>query len=294
MIVRKTENLIYKGISRLNLIQNQNAAFLIIGAQKAGTSTLFDSLCCHPQLTRSFEKEIGFFHRDKMYAKGRNWYNKQFIPSFSKQSLSYEATPEYLFFPNVAKRIYEYSPSIKLIIVLRDPVSRAYSAWNMFKQKVENDASRKRLLEVNAVFANDKQREMILNIVEHHPFPSFEYFVETELNYSKFDDFSEGHNFLRRGLYAKQIREYLKFFHSSQLLIIEMNELKNNMVEVFKKIEVFLDVKGFRGWDTKILKPSHQRSYGEKISETTKKQLKTFYAPYNEDLYELIQTRFDW
>lgn len=110
--------------------------FLIIGAQKAGTTSLFDYLSHHPYLVPSRQKEVCFFSNDELYQKGEAWYHSHFPMPYRvlKGSLAYEATPEYLFYPQCPERIFQYNAGMKLIIILRDPVERAYSAWNMYRR----------------------------------------------------------------------------------------------------------------------------------------------------------------
>src|SRR5690606_16552205 len=89
----------------------------------------------HPNLIGSMPKEVRFFDRDENYAKGVDWYKKSFrrTKGLLRKCLYVEATPEYLYRPYVAERIFEYNKELKLIILLRDPVERAYSSWNMYR-----------------------------------------------------------------------------------------------------------------------------------------------------------------
>ncbi|HWI56250.1 MAG TPA: sulfotransferase domain-containing protein, partial [Bacillota bacterium] len=108
--------------------------FLILGAQKAGTSSLEFFLSQHPQIKCARTKEVGFFSRDQLFQSGPGWYARQFPRRNWPGTLLFEATPEYLYYPFAAERIREFDPRMKCLILLRNPVNRAFSAWNMYRQ----------------------------------------------------------------------------------------------------------------------------------------------------------------
>ncbi len=130
--------------------------FLIIGAQKAGTTSLFEYMRRHPQIHMPPEKEVYFFNSDRAYERGRDWYLTVMLKGAPPRAVCGEATAEYLAVPPyndtaasdsedstassnstepleeiVPRRIKEFFPDVKLICVLRDPVARAYSHYRM-------------------------------------------------------------------------------------------------------------------------------------------------------------------
>ena len=102
---------------------------LVIGAQKAGTTTVFGALCETPGVLPPLTKEIGFF--DARFEYGEIFYRGFFDPVASGiKSLTAEATPSYLYFPEVPKRVREMlGANVKVVVVLRDPVRRALSHY---------------------------------------------------------------------------------------------------------------------------------------------------------------------
>ena len=110
--------------------------FIIIGSEKCGTTSLYEYLKKHPNIIASTGKEVSFF--DKNFHRGNGWY-KSFFPSlltkFFKQTfsrtkiLTFEATPRYLIHPHAAKRISKLYPNVKLIVLFRNPIDRAYSHY---------------------------------------------------------------------------------------------------------------------------------------------------------------------
>lgn len=109
-----------------------NPNFLIIGAQKSGTTSLFNYI---NENANNFippkSKELYFF--SERYSKGMPWYRAHFPFKIKESYLTGEATPDYLYYHKSAKRVYENYPNIKFIILLRNPVDRAYSQYNFSK-----------------------------------------------------------------------------------------------------------------------------------------------------------------
>ena len=111
--------------------------FAIAGVQKAGTTALFDYLSDEPELSLSHVKETHFFDDDE-----RDWARPDYAPYHAlfdapDGRLRGEATPIYLYWPKVLERICAYNPAMKLIVVLRDPVERAWSHWRMEFARVQ-------------------------------------------------------------------------------------------------------------------------------------------------------------
>src|SRR5437016_5579333 len=100
--------------------------FIIIGAQRCGTTSLFEYLARHPSFSLPSQKELHFF--DYQYHNGADWYRKQF-PLLLGGVITGEASPYYLLHPHVPRRIRDWNPDVKLIVLLRNPVDRAYSHY---------------------------------------------------------------------------------------------------------------------------------------------------------------------
>ncbi len=120
-------------------------ALVIIGAQKAGTTTLFDILSEHPRILPPRIKEIHHFSLDEEYDKGMRHYRSHFpvVPLRSTGWKTLEASPSYLrLAEKSAPRIAHHLPGVPLLAILRDPVQRAYSAWNMHRAFVRRPNDR--------------------------------------------------------------------------------------------------------------------------------------------------------
>ncbi|MBP8950713.1 MAG: sulfotransferase domain-containing protein [Candidatus Promineofilum sp.] len=104
--------------------------FMMIGAQKAGTTSLAAQLAAHPQICFCQEKEPGYFHKTEDWAAGLEQYHSLYSPTPGQ--LCGEASTYYTFFPeflDTHKRLYEYNPALKLIYVVRQPVERIISHY---------------------------------------------------------------------------------------------------------------------------------------------------------------------
>src|SRR5258708_21787754 len=114
----------------------EKVGFIVAGAQKAGTSALDAYLREHPELCLPRQKEVHFFDTNRFFAVepvDYTRYHSYFNPRPSHRLLG-EVTPAYLYWPTAAERIARYNPAMKLIMVLRNPVTRAFSQCNMTRQ----------------------------------------------------------------------------------------------------------------------------------------------------------------
>ena len=117
--------------------------FLCIGAQRAGTTRLHSCLTEHPELLLPQKKEVHFF--DRQYEKGLEWYVQHFKDADNQ--IIGEITPSYNHAPNALKRIQNDLPDVKLIYILREPVSRTYSQYQLYKQSTFKGKTFKQVIE---------------------------------------------------------------------------------------------------------------------------------------------------
>lgn len=270
---------------------NKRIDFLIVGAQKAGTSTLFNILNHHPQCRGSDKKEVGFFYRNPLYQKGIQWYHAHF-PIFKKRRLFFEATPEYLSKPWCTERIFRYNPSLKLIILLREPVSRAYSAYNHWRQNYEKKPQY--YLNVYENITDKRSFENMKKLMNAPQFPSFRSIIEEELNRADDDDIHAFPTFVRTGYYEVHINRFLERFNKNKILIIESNELNYNTLSTLRKIEAFLEIDHYSFDENLISRRKNVRTYRSKIDAKDEQFLKNHFRRYNEALYKLIGQTYDW
>ncbi len=237
--------------------------FIIIGAQKGGTTSLFYYLNQHPELALARRKEVYFFNLN--YEKGINWY-KSFFPFRSNKKISGEATPSYLFYPKTAKRIKSALPDVKLIVLLRNPIDRAYSGYAM---------GLKRNTEQNTFEVAIEQE---LAALEKHNDPN---------NYSH-----ERHNqfYLERGKYYSQLRPWLEEFKREQFLFIKSENFFHDPKNELEKVYEFLEISTIFPDDLSQRNPGKY----DKISPNTVKRLEDYFEKENEQLVVLLGKEFQW
>lgn len=268
-----------------------NLILLIIGAQKAGTTTLFDLLTLSPGFCKSKSKEVGYFTKDVFYLKGESWYCNQFDESASG-TLKYEATPEYLYYPYAPQRISKFGQAVKFIVLLRDPASRCYSAWNMFREFNKNPSLANAVYEQFTKYSNSPSREAVANLLFTSSYPSFSSAVVDDIDRYIGKSKVLEPSFVRRGLYVQQIKEYLRYFSLDQFYFIEQSELINYRL-LAERLSIFLGLPVSLPSSVPVKNAGEYQPIDEDTSETISR-LNNFYKPYNEELFQLIGRNFDW
>ena len=274
---------------------NRRPDFLIIGAQKGGTTALQAYLQQHPNVQCAKEKEVGFFNRDIIYNRGEQWYAKQF-PFRRRTGLKYfEATPGYLYHPFVAERIFRFSPELKLIALLRNPVKRAYSAWNMFRLFHSDPKCKAGIIRKFFDDANPDAKVPYVELLNRPEFPGFHECItrEMEIYNQNPEETGKMHWFVRGGIYWQQLKRYLDLFDRKNLLIMESEELKTDRTAVLNRVTAFLGLSE-HDWSQANLKDSHVRKYSSPIADEDRKILQEFYQPHNIKLFSLIGQDYNW
>jgi Sulfotransferase domain len=259
-------------------------SFLIIGAQRAGTTSLFDALRRHPDVTgpAAYEdfvrlrKEVHFF--DHRFENGIDWY-RSFFPLTVRRRLARrrggdlvvgESTPYYLFHPEVPARVAATLPDVRLIALLRDPVERAYSHYQHRKR-----AGYEKLSFAKALAAEEKRLaggdELLL----------------TDPRYRRHH---YNHAYFRRGLYAEQLERWLELFPREQLLVLRSEDFFAQPAETYAEALEFI---GVRPSPREKFRHRNKASYAP-IDPALRADLEERYAEPNARLAELLGRDFGW
>ncbi len=282
------------GIAHRYLAESLRPDFFILGGQKCGTTALADFLTKHPDVVGVKDKEAHFFHRDQVHARGQAWYAAQFPgrAAFRSGARLFDATPCYLYHHGTAERIRDYAPDARMLVMLRNPVARAWSAYVMVRhvrENFRNHVMRKILLD-----ANPEQRDPMVRLYYAETFPEFGELVEQEIAWVEAGDTSTTEtSFVRRGLYAEQLERYFKVFPRDRLMIVEDRELRNQREVVMSKVAQFLGLRPIQ-WKADRLVDKNVRNYSEKPDPKVVERLHQFFKPHNERLFDLLGRRFDW
>ena len=192
--------------------------FFIVGAPKAGTTSLYYYLDEHHDICMSSDKEPNYFSgeelqkQDMYYGKSRvdtlDIYHSLF-DKHSESKIKGEASVSYLFYKNVPKKIKEYNPNAKIIIMLRNPSHRAFSHYLMDRR---------------------------LGLV----YDSFEDIIEKKSNHKNAELFYQ--QYIEVGQYADQVSRYLEFFDRKNILFIEYEDFRKDIMNVMNRVYKFLNV----------------------------------------------------
>lgn len=237
--------------------------FLVIGAQKSGTTALYSYLKNHNEIGLAYEKEMHFFDDEKFFQNNKNVsytkYEASVKEKSGKERIFGEITPAYLYWQNSCERIWEYNKEIKLIAILRNPIERAYSHWNMSREKGFEQHSFYDAIHLEA----QRQKESL-------PFQSKVF------------------SYVDRGFYAEQIRRFKRFFDDNQILFLKYEDFKINQKESLNTIFEFLGVDATNyEYEHKII---HKREYESKISSEDYNYLLDIFS---NDIKE-VERLLDW
>jgi hypothetical protein len=241
--------------------------FLILGAQKAGTTALYAYLRWHPQVTGPSFKEVSFF--DRHYARGERWYRAH-LP-IRRSGIVGEASPSYLFHPLASERVARMLPRARLIALLRNPVDRAFSHYQH-----EVALGREELSFEDALAREDERMQGELERMLRDP----SYFSYAWWN----------HTYAARGRYAEQLERWLDAFPREQLLVLFTEELAADTAGTYRRVLDFLGVDA-RGLDS--YPRIFEREYGG-MDPVTRIRLEGEFAEPNRRLEELLERELPW
>jgi hypothetical protein len=189
--------------------------FVIGGTQKGGTSALDAFLRQHPEICLpEARKELHYFDREENFRRKPSYrkYHANFRPKRQHRVIG-EATPIYMYWNAAPCRIWSYNPEMKWILVLRNPVERAFSAWNMETKRQAENVSFREAIEQEA----RRCREALP--LQHRIF-----------------------SYLDRGFYASQVRRLFNIFGTEHCLVLLNEDLRTNHTQTLRSVFDFLQV----------------------------------------------------
>ncbi len=239
--------------------------FIIAGASKSGTSSIYYYLSRHPQVLLAHKKEIDFYQQN--YQRGIDWYLAHF-PTITDRAdfLTGEATPNYLRFPQVAQRIKATFPQAKIIILLRNPVDRAIS-WHYHK--------------LNTGLTKDNLATAIATEIDRLATVS-----EAEITNTGFYDPDN----IISSLYIYKIKPWIELLGRKQFLILKSEAFYLNPLEAMEQVFKFL---GLPNCPLENYPKVNAGSYNQ-VDLSLRKTLSEYFAPYNRQLEEYLNMDFGW
>lgn len=267
------------GLPKTNLFRRITACarmkpeLFITGVQKAGTTTLANYLSSLPGFIPPWEKEISYFNNDERFNKGENWYKSFFATQFYAQQkqqksgikpISFDATANTFEEIKSAKRIKEFNPDARIIVVLRNPVLRA---WSHYKMAVKYGFENKSFAEaINAEQERIKSNQQIHN------------FAFQRLAY------------VSKGEYIRFLPEWQKYF-GNNLLILFYEDLLHHPEKYLASLHQFLNISS----PPNLKKLMHlNKGDASLMNRLESVKLYEHYAPFNAELEKTIGKSLPW
>ena len=245
----------------------QGPDFLIIGAQKAGTTSLFQNLLKHPEVCLPETKELHFF--DANFYRGPQWYVQQFPSRMNvERKITGEATPYYLFHPRAAERCFALFPDVRLIVMLRNPVDRAFSHYNHSVRSGREQASFSEALGRE----NSRLKDETARMIADRTYVSVAHRV---------------YSYVARGMYVDQLGPWVRRFGCEKILLVCTEELDRSPEGEYARIYEFL---GIERSVPSLLSRSNVGDYCPMAIED-RARLNSFFAMQNARLYRFCQSQ---
>lgn len=252
---------------------------VILGAAKSGTTTLHAYLVQSPHISWALRKETFFFTRT--YHWGLSWYRAFFeLQSVRRRAeragrgplLCGEGTPDYLLHPHAPKRLKATIPNAKLIVILRNPVDRAYSLYKHQVQRVNEPLTFAEAVDAEADRL-DGELERMLADERYHSIHR------------------QDHSYLARGCYMDQLDGWLALFPREQFLILLMDDLAREPERTIRQLTDFLEIPPL---DNEGVKKANESIVIEPMEKEVRARLTEYFRPHNARLEEFLGRPLDW
>jgi hypothetical protein len=256
--------------------------FMIIGAKRGGTTSLYNYLLEHPRvlpLLPSRQRIKGAHFFDSNFSRGMRWYRSHFPTGAYRRVrerdgrpvVAGEASPYYLFHPLAAERAARLVPDTKLIVLLRDPVERA---WSHYKERVRHGAEPLGFEE-----AIELEPERLRGEAER---------IVSEPGYLSYAH--EQQSYLAQGRYLDCVPPWLDRFPPERTLIMPSEEMYADPQATLDRVTEFLGLPAWRLED----RTKHNYHPAAGLPKATRSELSARFAEHNRDLAKLLEMRFDW
>lgn len=241
--------------------------FIILGAMKCGTTSLYHYITKHTQIYPAEKKEIHFF--DEKFHRGVYWYKSHF-PCIAKavhgRCITGEASPYYLYHPLAADRIHRTFPEVKLIVLLRNPIRRAISHyWHMVNTGRERLGMEKAFGAEEARLKGEKTK-----IIERNKYQSYEHRM---------------FSYIDRGKYTYQLKRFDSLFQESQVLILKSEDMFNEGRSIMNEVQSFLDV------EIENIKTKDVKNRGEYKTQAPRTVIHKLEKEYSEEIEKIKKER---
>jgi Sulfotransferase domain len=267
----------YARVSEATAGLRMEPSFILIGAQRCGTTSLFCALTAHPQLMPpTFHKGVNYF--DLNYYRGPQWYRAHFpVAELARRRagrhgppVAFEASGYYLYHPQAMERLGHDRPTVKLVAMLRDPAERAFSAHKHELARGYEREDFERALEL--------EDERLAGEAERiRADPAYESFAHRH------------HSYRHRGQYAEQLERVYEFFPRTQVHVIDSADYFSQPALEYQRLLAFLGLRPFEpGFAAANARP------GPPMGEECRRMLEEHFLPHDERLAKLLGRQPSW
>lgn len=238
--------------------------FIVIGAQKGGTTFLFQELLADPDVHSSLTKELHYF--DDKYAKGHAWYLGHFPPA-ARGGIAGEASPSYLFHPYAPQRVArDLGPDTKVIAVLREPVARAFSHW-----RHERRLGFEPIDDFRTAVEAEEQRTAadLARMADDPDFVSFAW---------------RHHTYRSRGCYVEQLDRWREALGAGRMLVLDSAALYDDTEATLHTVHDFLGLD--RSTPDPVGRNDMAASGDDVLDPLFAEELRRYFAPWNKRLLD--------
>jgi hypothetical protein len=254
-------------------------SWFIVGGQRCGSSSLYEYMVAHPLIPRSGVKEIHYY--DNNFQRGDSWY-RAFFPTrlyarltamrLGREPLAGDATPYYMVHPHALGRIAKTYPNARILVVLRNPVDRAYS--HFFHERG----------------------------IGHEPLASFEEAIDREPERLKgelermladpayYSFAHQNFSYVARGYYDEQLEHLFALFPRENVKVLSSGELSKETARTMAGVFQFL---GLPSSGQEKFRRENARSYPP-MDASTRQRLQATFAPHNERLFAMLGVDYGW
>jgi len=282
LLPRPVRDLAKRGLRRFGVLTAHLRLlpdFLIIGTKRGGTTSLYNYLLAHPRVAPLFPaaqniKGVHFF--DTNFGRGLAWYRSHFPTRVARMAsrrpwVVGEASPYYLHHPHAPRRAREVAPGARLIVLLRNPIERAYSHY---KERVRNGSEPLTFQEALAAEPErlagetDRMRED----------PAYVSFAHEHQSYKS------------QGIYLPQVQAWMSQYPEAQFCVIRSEDLFVDPVAVYRRVLGFLNLPP---WEPPTFRRFNFHP-SDGMPASVREELTAFFAPHNQRLAESLGMDLGW
>jgi hypothetical protein len=190
-----------------------------------------------------------------------------------------------------AGRIRENYPKLKIILILRDPVKRAYSAWNMYRDFLKLEGNLPKVFYSGYLKGTDNN--ILKELYGSKDFPDFEDCLAAELEKIESSSSFEEPSIIRRGIYYPQVKKMIDLFGKENVRILAFQDMVKDKKKTLNHILSFLGLPE-NNWDFLQSEKMNVRSYPIPLQEKTLQFLQKFYSPHNDRLFDYLGMELNW